>query len=71
LVKGPVPSFTTVDAQVSYPLPFYNSVIKIGATNLFNQKYTDIYGGANIGAIYYVSILVDELFADGFGNHLF
>jgi len=71
LVKGPVLSFTTIDAQVSYQLPFYNSVIKIGATNLFDHKYTDIYGGSNIGAIYYVSILVDELFADGFDFDLF
>ena len=48
--------------KVCYRLPFYNAILKVGGTNLFDEKHTDMLGGAEIGGMYYVSILVDELF---------
>jgi iron complex outermembrane receptor protein len=60
--NGMVPSYTTCDAQVTYRLTSLKSMLKIGGSNIFNQKYIQSLGGPNIGAIYYVSLTFDELF---------
>ncbi|MEZ4972167.1 MAG: TonB-dependent receptor [Cyclobacteriaceae bacterium] len=59
--NGNVPSYSTVDAQISYKIPSMKSVLKLGGSNLANTKYIQSLGGPNIGAIYYVSITFDEL----------
>jgi outer membrane receptor protein involved in Fe transport len=56
-VSGTTPSFGAVDAQISMKLPkMSNSMIKIGATNLFNKYYVDAIGNSQIGGLYYVSL---------------
>lgn len=60
LANGPIDSYSTVDAQVSYKLPRINSLIKLGATNVFNKYYKTGYGNPEIGGLYYLS----------FGYHL-
>ncbi len=57
-----VPSFATVDAQVSKKLKSMKSIMKIGASNLFNKYYITSIGNPQIGGIYYVSLSFDELF---------
>lgn len=53
---GNLPAVHTVDAQVSLKLPKANkSVLKLGATNLLNQKYYNAIGNSEIGGLYYVS----------------
>lgn len=59
--QGDVPEVHTFDAQVSYRLKDLKSIVKIGGSNLFNQRYILNFGGPTIGAIYYVSITFDEL----------
>jgi outer membrane receptor protein involved in Fe transport len=49
-----LPSVRTLDAQISYKIPKIKSVIKIGATNLLNQYYTDGVGNSDVGGLYYV-----------------
>lgn len=56
-----LPSWTSLDAQVSYKFPALKSVVKLGGTNLLNQYYTQGYGLARIGGLYYVNITFDEL----------
>ncbi|MBD2702444.1 carboxypeptidase-like regulatory domain-containing protein [Spirosoma sp. BT702] len=56
-----LPSWSTVDAQVSYKLPQFKSVVKVGGTNLLNNYYVQGYGLARIGGMYYVSVTFDEL----------
>jgi iron complex outermembrane receptor protein len=58
---GNVPSYSTVDAQVSYRLKDLKSVVKLGGSNLLGNYYIQSLGGPNIGAIYYISITFDEL----------
>lgn len=58
---GNVPAYSTLDAQVSYRLPELKSVVKIGGSNLTNQYYIQSLGGPNIGAIYYISVTLDQL----------
>lgn len=55
-----VPSFTTVDAQISYKLPSMKSIVKIGGSNIFNERYTTSFGNPSIGSLYYLSITFDE-----------
>ncbi|MAO65165.1 MAG: TonB-dependent receptor [Balneola sp.] len=58
--SGTVPAVSTVDAQVSYKLSDLNSIIKMGGSNITNNRHVLNYGGPNLGAIYYVSITFDE-----------
>lgn len=53
--QGDVKGFTNVDAQVSFKLPARRSIVKLGATNLFNKYYQTAFGNPSIGGIYYVS----------------
>jgi len=58
--QGIIPAFQTLDAQVSYKLPSLKSIIKIGGSNVLNERYTTSFGNPQMGAIYYVSITFDE-----------
>jgi outer membrane receptor protein involved in Fe transport len=60
--QGLVPAIGTVDAQVSYRLKDLKSILKVGGSNLTNERYVLNFGGPTLGAIYYVSIIFDELF---------
>lgn len=58
---GRIDAYSIVDAQVSYKLLPIKSIIKLGASNLFNEQVYQAYGSPSIGAIYYVSLTFDEL----------
>ncbi|MEO1254307.1 MAG: hypothetical protein AAFY41_05410 [Bacteroidota bacterium] len=58
---GDVPSFATLDAQVSYKLEELKSIVRLGGSNIAGDTYIQSLGGPNIGSIYYVSITFDEL----------
>lgn len=53
--QGDIPGFTTFDAQVSYKFPSTRSLLKLGATNLFNKYYKTAFGNPEIGGLFYVS----------------
>lgn len=54
--SGLVPAFSTVDALIGYKFPQQKMLVKLGATNLFNEKYRNAIGNASVGGIYYFSI---------------
>ena len=56
-----LPAWTSLDAQLTYKFPVLKSVVKLGGTNLLNQYYTQGYGLARVGGLYYVSLTFDEL----------
>jgi len=58
--NGTVPSVSTVDAQVSYRVPELKSIVKVGGSNITNNRHFLNYGGPNLGAIYYVSLTFDQ-----------
>ncbi|MEM8969895.1 MAG: TonB-dependent receptor, partial [Bacteroidota bacterium] len=58
--QGIIPAFQTLDAQVSYKLPSLKSIVKLGGSNVLNERYTTSFGNPRMGAIYYVSITFDE-----------
>jgi len=53
---GPIDSYGLVDAQVSKQFLNLNSTLKLGASNLLNNKVFQVYGGPLVGRLAYVSI---------------
>jgi outer membrane receptor protein involved in Fe transport len=58
---GRVDAYSMVDAQISKKLPKLKSTVKLGGSNIFNQHIYQSYGSPAIGAIYYVSVVFDDL----------
>ncbi|MEQ9437909.1 MAG: TonB-dependent receptor [Cyclobacteriaceae bacterium] len=58
--EGIIPAYQTLDAQVSYKLPSIKSVVKLGGSNVLNERYTTSFGNPSMGALYYISITFDE-----------
>jgi outer membrane receptor protein involved in Fe transport len=61
LVTGQIKAINNIDAQVTYRLPVVKSTIKLGGTNVLNNRHIQYAGGPTIGALYYVAITVDGL----------
>jgi hypothetical protein len=61
LAIGRVPAYQTLDAQVTYRMPQWRSTIKIGGANVLNNRYIQYAAGPTIGALYYVTLTVDQL----------
>ncbi len=57
---GIIPAFGTLDFTVTMPVRLMNSQLKIGGTNLLNRYYTTNFGSAQIGAMYFVTRVVDK-----------
>lgn len=62
LHPGRIEAYSIFDAQVSYKLPSIKSMVKVGASNLFNNQVYQAYGSPSIGGIYYLTLTFDELF---------
>jgi outer membrane receptor protein involved in Fe transport len=54
---GNIPDYDMVDAQVNATFDKINTTIKIGASNLLNNRVSQTYGGPQIGTMAYASIL--------------
>ncbi len=60
--KGTVPSYYTLDVSVTYHLDKkYNTMLKFGGSNITNVRYMQSIGGPTIGALFYFSVLYDDL----------
>jgi outer membrane receptor protein involved in Fe transport len=53
---GYLEKYDVVDAQVNMKLKDEPWVIKLGASNLLNNKHYEIFGGPLVGRLYYLSI---------------
>jgi outer membrane receptor protein involved in Fe transport len=56
---GLIPSYELLDAQVNMNFPRISSTIKLGASNLLNNKQFQTYGGPRIGRMAYLSLVYD------------
>lgn len=59
---GAIDSKGIVDLAISYKIKSLQSVIKVGASNLFNNEYNTVYGGPKIGSIYYIGWTFDQIY---------
>ncbi len=58
--EGIVPSFGSLDAQVSYKFEDLKSILKVGGSNILNERYTTSFGNPRVGSLYYIAISFDE-----------
>lgn len=58
---GTIDAYSIVDAQVSYKVLPLKSTVKVGANNIFNHQVYQAYGSPSIGAVYFVSVIFDQL----------
>ena len=56
---GLIPSYDLLDAQVSMVLDKLHTTIKVGASNIFDNKHFETYGGPYIGRLAYINFLYD------------
>lgn len=59
---GPVSAYSLIDVQINKKLPAAKAMIKIGASNVLNNRVYTAYGSPSIGGLYYVAFTIDELF---------
>ncbi|MGI9553032.1 MAG: TonB-dependent receptor domain-containing protein, partial [Aurantibacter sp.] len=60
--QGEIPSKGIIDLAFSYKIKSLRSMLKLGANNLLQDKYRTVYGGPEVGAIYYASLTYDRIF---------
>lgn len=60
-IPGRINAYSLVDLQINKKLPKMHTTIKVGSSNLFNNKVYEAYGSPAIGAIYYVAFTFDDL----------
>ena len=58
---GQIKAFSMVDLQFNKKIPSKNANIKIGASNLLNNKVSQAYGSPAVGAIYYMAFVFDGI----------
>lgn len=59
LANGNVPAYHNIDAQVSLAMPKIKTRLKVGGSNIFNNRYIQYAAGPTIGGLYYVALTVD------------
>jgi outer membrane receptor protein involved in Fe transport len=61
MVPGRINAYSLVDLQFNKKLPKIHTTIKLGSSNLFNNRVYQAYGSPAVGAIYYVALTFDDL----------
>ncbi|MCB0756117.1 MAG: carboxypeptidase-like regulatory domain-containing protein [Flavobacteriales bacterium] len=59
LEETSVPSYHTLDVQLVYELNKIYSTFRVGASNVYNNRHVEVWGGPKIGALVYASWLFD------------
>ncbi len=62
---GTVPAYHTLDLQLYYEIEKAYSTVRIGGSNIYNNKYISAVGSPKLGALYYVAWTFD---LNGFGK---
>jgi len=58
---GEIPETFTLDAHISYRVSAVKTLIKVGGSNILNKYYTSSFGSAQIGGLYYVSLVYEDI----------
>lgn len=59
--SGIIPAYGTMDAQISYEIPNLKAQLKLGGSNITNERYTTSYANPQMGAIYYLQLNLNNL----------
>jgi outer membrane receptor protein involved in Fe transport len=52
---GIIPAYGSLDGMISYNFPKTKNILKLGASNVFNNYYRSAFGNPSVGGLYYVS----------------
>ncbi|MFA6516342.1 MAG: TonB-dependent receptor [Bacteroidia bacterium] len=58
---GTIQAYSTIDLAFSYTFTQQHLILKMGGTNVTNERYVQALGSPAVGAVYYVSFMFDEL----------
>lgn len=58
---GTIPASSTLDAHISYKVMAIKTQIKLGCSNMLNKYYTTSFGSAQVGGLYYLSLVYDNI----------
>jgi outer membrane receptor protein involved in Fe transport len=53
---GLIPTYDLVDAQINANIPKWHATLKIGASNILDNKVYQVYGGPRVGRLAYISV---------------
>ncbi len=56
-----IPAFSILDAHITTYIPALRTTIKLGGSNIINSYYTSSFGSAQIGGLYYITIIINEM----------
>jgi iron complex outermembrane recepter protein len=56
---GYIPSYDLLDAQMNYRITKINTTLKIGASNVLDNRVFQVYGGPKVGRMAYISLLYE------------
>ncbi len=56
---GYIPSYDLLDAQVNYKFTKINTTLKVGASNVLDNRVFQVYGGPKVGRLGYISLLYE------------
>jgi outer membrane receptor protein involved in Fe transport len=59
--SGTIPATSNLDAHISYRLQPIKTTIKVGGSNILNNYYTTSFGSAQIGGLYYISLVYEDI----------
>ncbi len=62
--SGIIPDFATLDAQVTYKIPSIKARVKLGGSNILNERYTTSLANPRMGALYYLQINLDNILSN-------
>ncbi len=62
--SGVIPDFATLDAQITYRIPSINARVKLGGSNILNERYTTSFANPQLGALYYLQINLDNILSN-------
>jgi hypothetical protein len=57
---GKIPAFTTLDSHISYKFQGINTEFRLGGSNILNKYYTTSFGSAQIGGLFYISLVYED-----------
>jgi iron complex outermembrane recepter protein len=57
--NGIVPSYHTLDLQIYYEIQKAYSTIRVGGSNIYNNRHIEAVGSPEIGALYYIAYSFD------------
>lgn len=61
LAKSDIPAYHSVDAPVNYRISKKHANVKLGGSNIFNNRYIQYAAEPTIGGLYYAAITVEGL----------